>query len=504
MSNPFSLPFELTNQSVSDWLKQLKSSDVLLTSNEVYSVLSILKKEQESIDTASLHLITLRITPVVMYLSGFLEQAILKYSKQRKIPQISIRILRHLAFLHLCLAQRLEQRDQRVLHLNYALQILGIAFKLSALSYERPPAVLWEYMGECYTLAAVGKLLDTEVVKPLADFQALTTISLALKRLLLFWVANPYRFSQEDIQAFFSFCTLNSHLVKLVNPNLAVESVFCWDYSQSDGFQPVSPRPVRLPGKCVLFHANDLLHSEQKKRLSIVGSELFLARLNHYKELIENTKFALAKTYVIASGFDQLTEFFARHVRNNEILLLNTPSPKDLNFTSLDLVQDKVKKKPKMERISATDIWGGEEDEKEKVVVKFGAMKLVKTSQAHFYVAENLLVNLVEGDVFVTYDSSLKPVLGVSRRTDCGQRSRVQKSVVQLLVGQVLVLSQSHIVVGKSALLLTHETTSELFLDSGQYLVGSVLRFDQAEVTLGQLLELSPKFMRYAVSVRKL
>ena len=47
MSNLFSLPFELTKQSISDWLKQLKSSDVLLTSNEVYSVLSILKKEEK-------------------------------------------------------------------------------------------------------------------------------------------------------------------------------------------------------------------------------------------------------------------------------------------------------------------------------------------------------------------------------------------------------------------------------------------------------------------------
>ena len=505
MSNPFSLPFELTNQSVSDWLKQLKSSDVVLTSNEVYSVLSILKKEQENIDVASLALITLRITPVVMYLSGFLEQAILKYPQQRKIPQISIRILRHLAFLHLCLAQRLEQRDQRVLHLNYALQILGIAFKLSALSYERPSAVFWEYMEECYTLALANKLLDIDVAKPLADFQALTTISLALKRLLLFWVANPYRFSQADIQTFFNFCTLNSHLVKLVNPNLAVESVFCWDYSQSDGFQPVYPRPVRLPGKYILFHANDLLHSEQKKRLSIAGSELFLARLSHYKELIESTKFALAKTYVIASGFEQLTEFFARHVRNNEILRLNTPSPKELNFASLDLVQKKVKKKPVLERVSSTDIWGGAEDSKEKVEVKFGAMKLVQTSQAHFYVAETLLVNLVEGDVFVAYDSSLKPVLGVSRRTDCGQqRGRLQKSVVQLIAGQVSVLSQSHLVVDRSALLLTHESTFELFLDSGQYAVGSVLRFDQAEVTLERLLELSPKFMRYVVSVRGL
>ncbi|MBW6453150.1 MAG: hypothetical protein K0A92_05125 [Methyloprofundus sp.] len=504
MSNPFVLPFELTHQSISDWLKQLNSSDVLLTSNEIHKVLSILKKQQEAIDTSSLTLIVVRITPVVMYLSGFLEQAMMKYAQQRKIPQMSIRILRHLAFLHLCLAQRLEQRDQRVLHLNYALQILGVAFKHYALSYERPSAVLWASMADCYRLASVHKLLDIEVVKPLADFQALTTISLALKRLLLFWLANPYRLSQEDIRALFDFCTLNSALVKLINPNLPAESAFCWDYSQGDGFQPVYFKPVRLPEECILFHAHELLRSEQSKRLSVVGGELFLARLSHYQELIEHTKFALAKSYVVASGFEQLTEFFTRHVHNNEILILNTPSPNVLNFTSLELVQDKVKKKPVLERTSATDIWADIEAKKEKVEVNFGAMKLVQTSQAHFYVAETLLVKLLEGDVFVTYDTSLKPVLGVSRRTDAGQRDRLQKSVVQLLAGQVSVLSQAYFVVRKSALLLTHESTFELFLASGQYALGSVLKFDQAEVTLERLLELSPKFMRYAVSVREL
>ncbi|MCF7969703.1 MAG: hypothetical protein K9L22_00865 [Methylococcaceae bacterium] len=501
MSYPFALPFELTNQSITDWLKQLNFSDVLLVSNEIYHVLSVLKKEQAAIDTAALRQVIMRLTPVVMYLSGFLEQAMLKSAQQRKIPQMSIRILRHLSFLQLCLAKRTEQQDQRVLHLNYALQILGVAFKVSVLSYERPSAVLWQYMSECYTLASVDTLLDIPVEKPLADFQSLPTINLALKRLLLFWVANPYSFSQQDIQTFFVFCTLNSHLVKLVNPNLVVESVFCWDYSQNDCLQMVYSKPVKLPEKCVLFHANDLLHSEQKKSLFIAESERFFLRLSNYNALVGNTNFSLAKTYVITHGFEQLTAFFARHVHNNEVLRLNTPLPNDLNFTNLELVQDGMKKKPMIEHISPEDIWGGAELKKEKVAVKFAAMKLMQTAQAYFYGAETIQVNLVEGDVFVAYDASLKPVLGVVRRADYGQRDRLQQSVVQMLIGHVSVLLQSHLVVPKSALLLSHKDTFELFLEPGQYSVGTILKFDQVDVTLERLLELSPKFMRYAVSV---
>ncbi len=53
-----------------------------------------------------------------------------------------------------------------------------------------------------------------------------------------------------------------------------------------------------------------------------------------------------------------------------------------------------------------------------------------------------------------------------------------------------------------SALLLNHEGRYELFLAPGRYATGEVLQFDQLEVVLERLFELSPRFMRYVVSVR--
>ena len=502
MSNPFSLPFELNNKSISAWLSQLKSSDVLLTSNQIYSVLSVLQKEQGNIDTVSFSIVVMRLTPVVIYLSGFLEQAIIKTPEQRKISKVSVRILRHLAFLHLCLAKRLSQQEQRVLHLNYALQIIGLVFKQYALSYERPSATLWEFMGECYVLALSDRILDIPVEEPLAEFRALSTIALALKRVLLFWLAKPHALSQQDINTLFEFCTLNSRLVNFAQSNVRVEPEFCWDYGDVEGFQPLFFRPKTLPEKYLLFHVADLLSSAQSKELSIQGADDLFEYLSHYQELIESTKFSLPRPFVAVSGFVQGVEFLAKHVRHGEISMLNSPSPKNLNFASLDLVKEKVKKKKGMERVNATDIWGGDEEKKAvRIEVLFGALKLVKTTHEHFFATEAMQVNLLESEVFIAYGADLKIFLGVCRLVAREQRGKIQRSMVQVFEGRVSLLTQVHSVTKRAAFLLQNEAGCELFLSSGKNTVGSVVKFDQAEVTLDRLVELTPSYMRYAVSV---
>lgn len=509
MSDTKTLPFELTNKSVLEWLSQLNSSDVLLTSNKLYKVLSLLKKQHTSIDTATLGIVVMRLTPVVMYLSGFLEKAIIAHPHERKIAQISIRILRHLAFLHVYLARRVERHHDQVLHANYALQIVAVAFQHSALGNVVPSSVLWECVRECYELAVTEEFLEMPVKDPLAEFEALPTISLAIRRVLLFCVTNPYQFSPQDILSLFNYCTVNAHLVHFVRQGMSLDHVFCWDYTETECYQLVCTRPETLPDTCVLFHLNALLHSEKKTALVIEGADLLIAALNQYRDLVENTKFILAKPYVFVSGFEQVQAFFSKHVRQHKILTLNTPSPNDLNFSSLELVkqranEDKNKIEVKIEQIASEDIWSYGQDEVEKIKLKFGPMKLVLTPQRLFYVAEVMEAKLGCGDIFVCYDTSLKPVLGITRHVEMKQLGAIQRSVVELCRGQVSILEYTNaddeII---TAILQDNKSHHELFLEPGKYTVGNVLKFTTVELVLDRLLELSPKFMRYAVSLKK-
>ena len=184
------------------------------------------------------------------------EKAIINHSQGSKVAQISIRNLFYLAFLHAQLAKRVDQNKDKVLHVNYAMQIAGVVFLHCALSYERPSAVIWELLGECYELASNEELLDIPVKNSLTEFQVLPTISLALKRLILFSLANPYRLSQKDILSFSDFCVQNSSLVTIIERGMSKNHVFCWDYSASDSNQPVYTRPEKLPDHYVLFNTH--------------------------------------------------------------------------------------------------------------------------------------------------------------------------------------------------------------------------------------------------------
>jgi len=440
-----------------------------------------------------------------MTLSATLEKAIIKYPQKRKSAQLSTRLLRNIVFLHVYLAGQLDHQSDQLLHANYAIQFVGVALKHAALSYERPSNLLWECMSECYVLALHEDFLDRTVKNLLTEFKVLSTISLALKRLLLFSLANPYQYSQKDILSLYDFCTQNSVLIHFVHQGMSLDHVFCWDYTANDSFQPVYTRSEKLPYNSVLFHTNALVHAKHNKALTIEGADLLIASLNQYRDLVASTKFTLAEPFIFVSSFEQVFEFFSTHIHKHQILIINTPTPKDLNFSSLELLEEKEKKKV-VEHVSPTDIWGSKQGLKEKVRLKFGSLKLVQTSLPLIFVAESVEAKLVSGDIFICYDSSLKLALGITRHVELKQQGAIQKSVVELCRGQVSLLQQTGPVTETTiqALLLENEAKHELFLASGKYSMGTVLEFDQIEVVLERLLELSPTFMRYAVSVREL
>lgn len=502
LSETISLPFEFSNQSISEWLVQFQSSDVLLMSNEVYKVLAILNSEYKKIDPAALAIIMMRLTPVVMTLSATLEKAIIKHSQGRKVAKMSIRLLYHLAFLHAHLAKKIVLKRDKALHVNYAVQIGGVILLHCALNYERPSSVLWDCVAECYELASHEDLLDISVTSPLADFQALPTISLALKRLLLFCLANPHRLDQDDILSLFGFCTENSFLVHFVAPDIPAERVFCWDYSEGSRYQPVYARPDKLPEACVLFNTQALMLAENKRDLDIEGADLVIAVFDQYRLLFENTQFTLSKPYVFVSGFEQVLVFFNKHVRQHQILAINTPTPKDINFSSLALVKEEPQSEPVIDKVSSTDIWNHKVEVPEKVKFRFGALKLVKTPQSLFFIAEAMELKLILGDIFIYYDADLNVALGITRHVELQQSGTIQKSVVEVCLGHVSLLQQAR--TNSQALLLENNAQHELFLVSGKYALDTVLQFDQVEVVLERLLEVSAKFMRYAVSVREL
>ena len=269
ITNP--LPFELTQQSISEWISQLDLSAVFSNTSVLYKALSSLKKQHQQIDTASLAVAVKHLTPVVMYFANCLTKAIIKNPQERSIVRISTSILCNMAFLQIYLAQQTENPSNQVQSVNYALQMLGVALQHAALSYERPPKILWECVSACYAVTLENDILDHAVDTPLAEFQALPTISLALKRLLLFSLTNPYQFSQKDILSLFDFCTENSPLVNFVHQGMSLDHVFYWDSAANDSFPKIGDRP-RLEEQ-----GAELLKKLRPLVISLMRSKSYLA-----------------------------------------------------------------------------------------------------------------------------------------------------------------------------------------------------------------------------------
>ncbi|NOQ13866.1 MAG: hypothetical protein GQ583_05200, partial [Methyloprofundus sp.] len=158
---------------------------------------------------------------------------------------------------------------------------------------------------------------------------------------------------------------------------------------------------------------------------------------------------------------------------------------------------------PEMDKVDSADIWGYKQEEQEEIKVQFGAMKLVETSQSLFFISETMEVKLLPGELFICFDMSLQPILGVIRHVEREQSSVIQKSVLELSSGNVSLLQQTGVVTWMVGILLSNGAEQHLFIAPGKYKLGQVLKFDQVDIVLERLVELSPEFMCYAVSVRE-
>lgn len=499
------LPFEFTNKSILDWLTELQALDAFTMSNEVYKVLSALRKEYEILATPALVITLMRITPAVIELSTLLEALIVAYAKEakgRKLSKVNIRILYHLAFLHTELAKRSEQPNDRVLHLNYALQVIGLVSKACALSYDRLPDGLYQCASKCYEIAYFDGILDTPIEgEVIADLQYLYTISLALKRWLLFYVINPYQFSQQDIVTVFDFCTEHSNKVNFIKPDSAVDPMFCWDYKNVYSHCPIFPSPDFLPEKAVLFNTNALVHFDNQDNLNIADSRLLITLFDQYKRILEHSQLLHSSAYVVVGGFFPMCEFFNKHIYQGRIVALNSPSPDTLNFSNVMSLGENSAT-DSVETLDSTDIWNPQQ-EKRKQKLEFAAMKLVKSDQASLFITEIVPIKLFVGDIFICYSDNLNIILGITRAIR-GGKGAIQRAVVELCLGSVSLLHQVNNTADDSfAFLLKTTSGYELFLEPMQYRLQSKLVFEQADVILEQLLETSTEFVRYAVSVRE-
>ena len=523
----FSLPFDFNNASISSWLSQLNSTDVVSVGHEVFKVVNILKKEVDDVNRESLELIVERLTPVVIHTSGFLEKVFFGKSdnltgQQRKIAQLNTLLLRYLAFLHVYLAEHTTDLENKNLHANYGVQLIGFALYSSALSYEKPAFSLWNMAGDIYKTALTDDILEDTIKKPLAVFDKLPTINSVLKRNLLFSIGINYNFNHQQIKYYFDFCSLHRELVVLDRLSIKNSPGYCWEYasgqkpfpvtSKSDD-QSISKLEIAATGIVMqpklYFNVEPLLSAFDHSVVDVPFDESvgFVEHLSNY-QAINESNFSLPRHYVFLFGFDQIIEYLSRLVRENSLSTFKAPSVDELNFSSLDLMPTQQKKSHKIDDIS--DIWGDDKSELENIELMFGPQKTYQTKLSGFLSVEWMKVEASFNGLILMYGKDMKSSIAVVRRLEKGGGGsnvkngviNVQKGVIEVLKGSVSVVDLINGVEQRKAVLLTQDDTYEMILAVDRYVTGSVLKLKQGEAVLDRMLEFTPFFVRYAVSLK--
>ncbi|MCK5479344.1 MAG: hypothetical protein KAI44_10525, partial [Methylococcales bacterium] len=229
--------------------------------------------------------------------------------------------------------------------------------------------------------------------------------------------------------------------------------------------------------------------------------------LSNYQAINESI-FSLPRHYVFLFGFEQIIEFLSRLVRNNSLSTFKAPSVDELNFSSLNLTPTQQKKSYKIDDIS--DIWGDDKSELENIELMFGAQKTYQTKLSGFLSVEWMKVEASFNGLILMYGKDMKSSIAVVRKLEKGGGGsnfkngviNVQKGVIEVLKGSVSVVDLINGVEQRKAVLLTQDDTYEMILAVDRYVTGSVLKLKQGEAVLDRMLEFTPFFVRYAVSLK--
>ena len=480
------------------WRQNLERQDAIESGTEIFNALKTLKPLIETSSIQDFQPFIDELTLSVLHVTPRLEALYAINPKQRKLNQLNVSLLTQQAKLLLQCAETHED-SPKALRLNQALHLLSIGHYQTVLSYSRPSHALWLAMGRIYHIGHKSNLLQAQVNADPAQPNPLNTLEKTLKRILLFTVSHAYRLRPSEIKALFEYCAELSQHVELYKLGTVNREGFCWLYKQGQLPYPIY-QPVRL-ADALTFNTDPLVSQHKMMRLNwpLQNPNRILQALNNYKEIASSSAMVLPNHHVFVSGTDKVSMLLHKHLRNERVWPVNSPTPAQLNFSSLELYQDKpVSQK---EKVGREDIWGSSHKEKEKLDFdEFGALKTYKTNAPGYFVNESIKAKLQDQDLLVLYGSDLIPQLAIVRRLEPSKTPLIEKGLLQLLPGRAsaVVLLEAP---SKIAVLLRQQELLQLFLPPEKYTTGASLNTSSGLLSWSRLIETTPYFMRYQVEM---
>ncbi|MGJ0486545.1 MAG: hypothetical protein ACR65R_18700 [Methylomicrobium sp.] len=341
MQKLHTLPFELTADSVSDWLLSL---DRLLPSEKANLLNGVLNELVTTpIDKRTVFLMLDKLTACVLLLSNLLEHNAQRpdYSpdKARKWMTAAIQLPKKLSFAYAQLAKDNAVPDtQQIVCAYRAMLILCLLHKRSTLFYEAQDLTIWKKFAELYLLAEEKQWLALKLEDRIAGTINYPTIDTLTKHALLFHASHPYRYETSAISGIFA---ATAELAK--HAQLGTDSSdFALCHWQPDARLPPDCIDQENPTQRVFsLHTGDLadfFENHPDKSAKFEAYPGLLQRLTAYYESRRSVDPLHSQTFGLIIGSAQAEKFLNLLISRYRVMELSGMNQSHLKASHLELV----------------------------------------------------------------------------------------------------------------------------------------------------------------------
>jgi hypothetical protein len=343
MQESHALPFELTSESVGDWLQSI---DRLFAPEKVKLLSGVLSDlAHAQIEKNTLFLMLDRLTENVLLLSKLLEHNAqrLDYSpdKVRKWMSAAMQLPKKLSSAYAQLAYQDALDDtQKAVCVYRAMQILSLLNKRSCLFHEAPESGIWKKIAELYLLAEAKQWLTLAIDNPVSGLITLPTIETVVKHALLFQSCHPCQYVTSDITAIFAVTADLAPTLHL-SPEASDFSLCNWQ-PDVDALPPTEfTESENAQGRILSLDAGDLIdffENHPGKQAEFVAYPGLLNRLTVYYEIRRSVDPLHSKTCGLIIGNVQAEKFLNILISRYRVMELSGMNQSHKNASHLELV----------------------------------------------------------------------------------------------------------------------------------------------------------------------
>lgn len=472
MPTDSTLPFELTQDSLANWLESLTALPHFQAANQLNLALKQLKNAD--VQTADLFPILINLTSLTLLFSNSLSVAVMQEtapsSKSLKLGKLSMQLPRQLAllFCQLIDTAQLTINDQQT-SIYYALQLIGHSLRCYSLFYETPSNTLWKKSAELYKLAVTLKALKLTQVTKITEFKQQSSIELVIKRNLFFSILNPRLHSTDEIQQLFQLANLHGNLLETGTAPDTSEFGFYWDLQNDQPPCPVKKPGHSLPSGFLAINGQRLSHELQLGTLATTltpSSQNKLALLlNGYQQVFNSIIPGLPSRTKLISGFTACCQYLHELEKLSKINQLSSQHPHskslDRNFSLVPLEHQR-NVFDTIDQSSSNQALAG----------KF--VNLHKTPNKSYSVAESRGLDCLTGDLVVLYKEQHPVSLAIIRQQELNDLNNANQLLLEHIPGNCAIYSLAeHKNHGFAIVVAEDSDNRQVYLPPGKYTLNS-------------------------------